>query len=265
MNGPLRIPITLFSLLLNVFLMAQPGDPAARKQGYIKKKDANNKVIYEGEFKDDKPVGKFKYYYPNDSVKAILNFKNAGQFAYAKLFHPNGKRMAEGKYVNKEIKDSVWTYYDEAGVMISKDRYKMGKKHGLCVVFLPDGKISEERNYKEDILQGEFKDYFDGVSLRSKGQYYDGKLDGRVVYYYPNGVEVAVGFYRNGLKVGPWIYKTESNKVREKELYRNGVLANKKDTDEFFAKSKEQMPAAPTKSNTPVPSKKPSTNSKKTQ
>ncbi|MDI1356380.1 MAG: hypothetical protein PSX36_15800 [bacterium] len=207
------------------------------KQGYWKKKDDANKLVYEGEFKDDKPVGKFKYYYPNDSVRAIMQFKDGGKIAYAKLFHPSGKRMAEGKYINKEIKDSVWTYYDEAGVLISKDNFKAGKRSGKCFVYLPEGAISEERNYKEDLQEGIFKVYFDGVHLKSTGKFVNGKMEGRVAYFYPNGVEVAAGYYKNGQKNGPWIYKTESGKIRDKELYVNGSLASKKETDEFFLKS----------------------------
>ena len=66
----------------------------------------------------------------------------------------------------------------------------------------------------------------------------NGQLDGKVSYHYPNGVEVAVGYYKNGQKNGPWIYKTENGKVKEKELYKNGKLAGQKESDEFFAKTK---------------------------
>ena len=101
-------------------------DAAGKKQGYWKKKDdKEGKLIYEGLFKDDKPQGVFKYYYPFDSVKAIMDFKLDGKYSYAKLFHPTGKIIAKGKYIG-EAKDSVWVYYDEKGVMVSKDIYVNG-------------------------------------------------------------------------------------------------------------------------------------------
>src|SRR5688572_23660587 len=50
----------LFQFLITV---AQTTDAKGRKQGYWKKKEAGtDKLLYEGEFKDDLPVGKFKYY-----------------------------------------------------------------------------------------------------------------------------------------------------------------------------------------------------------
>lgn len=262
---PFRATLSLCALLIGVLSFAQTTDASGRKQGYWKKNDASGKRIYEGTFKDDKPIGKFKYFYPNDSVKAILNFKNEGAFAYANLYHSNGKRMAQGKYINKEVKDSIWLYYDEAGILISSESYKNGKKNGPYFVYLPNGKLSEEKNYRDDVLSGEFKEYFDGVNIRTKGTYIDGKLDGRTVYYFPNGTEVAAGYHRNGLKTGSWIYRTENGKVREKELYRNGVLANTKDTEAFFSKEKEQTPVVPTPTKSPAPTKKPVQQPKKSK
>jgi antitoxin component YwqK of YwqJK toxin-antitoxin module len=228
----------LIFVLISFFAQSQTTDTKGRKQGYWKKTNEKNKLIYEGEFKYDKPVGKFKYYSPNDSVQAIMIFKNEGKIAYAKLFHANGKRMAEGKYVYKELKDSTWKFYDELGVLLSIDIYKQGKKNGLCLVYMPDGTVSEERYFKEDVMDGTFKDYFSKNAIKAQGKYVKGELEGRVTYHYPNGVEVAAGYYKNGQKTGPWIYKTEDGKVKEKELYKNGKLANQKETDEFFAKTK---------------------------
>jgi antitoxin component YwqK of YwqJK toxin-antitoxin module len=240
----MRKILSILFLIQGSFLLAQTTDAAGNKQGYWKKKDEKtDKLIYEGEFKDNKPVGKFKYYYPNDSVQAIMSFRDAGKIAYAKLFHPTGKRMAEGKYI-KEIKDSLWLFYDEAGVLISKDKYVMGKKDGISYVYLPDGAVAEERNFKMDVQHGPFKQYFDGKKLKGQGNYVNGNLDGRAAYYFPNGIEVAAGFYKNGHKTGPWIYKDEKGKIKEKEYYKNGKLASKKETDEFFSKNKpKETPA----------------------
>ena len=229
---------TLFIILLVSFSFAQKKDGPGKKNGYIKKKDpVTSKLIYEGEFKDDVPVGRFKYYYPNDSVRAIMHFRNGGKVAYAWLFHMTGKRMAEGKYVNREIKDSVWTYYDEAGVLLSRESYKQGKKDGSCYVYLPDGELSEQKTYKDDVLHGPFRQYFDGKNIRAQGKYLNGFLEGRVSYHYPNGPEAAAGFFKTGAKNGPWIYKNEDGTVKEKELYKNGKEASEKETKEFFEKS----------------------------
>lgn len=245
--------LPLLFLLQATCYFTQTTDANGKKQGYWRKKDdTGNHLVYEGEFKDDKPVGKFKYYYPNDSVRAIMNFRQNGKVAYAKLFHlSTGKRMGEGKYI-QEVKDSVWIYYDENGTLLSKDNYVMGKKNGISYVYLPDGKLAEERNYKMDVQDGPFKQYLDGKRLRGQGNYVNGQLDGKATYYYPNGVEVATGWYKNGQKTGPWIYKEDSGKIKERELYKDGKLASQKEADEFFAKSKQkETPAVKDKNKSP--------------
>ena len=228
---------------------AQTVDEKGKKQGYWKKKDEKTgKTVYEGEFKDDQPTGLFKYYYPNDSVRAVVTFRSGGPASYAKLFHPaTGKRMAEGKYVGQEIKDSIWTYYDESGKLLSKEAWVKGKKEGISYVYLPDGAVSEEKTFRNGVEEGGFKQYFEAGKLKSHGAYKAGKLDGRVAYLYPNGVEAAAGFYREGKKSGPWIYRDKEGKVTEKELYKDGELASADETKIFFEKTKIQDITPPAK------------------
>ncbi len=212
-------------------------DAAGKKQGYWKKRDDKGKLLFEGLFKDNTPQGMFKYYYPFDSVKATMNFSQNGNLAYSTMFHPSGKKMAYGKYI-KEQKDSVWTYFDDKGALISREAYLTGKKNGKEIVYFPDGVMSEERNYKMGIQDGLFKLYFDKQTVKGEGNYVNGIMEGKNAYYYPNGVAAATGYYKNGNKTGPWIYKNSEGKVKEKELYKNGVLATKIETEAFFNKNK---------------------------
>lgn len=228
-----------------LFVNAQTTDANGKKQGYWKKVDEKTqKLIYEGLFKDDKPQGVFKYYYPFDSVRAIINFKQDGAYAYAKLFHPTGKIMATGKYVGESIKDSVWLYYDDMGVMMSKEVYVKGKKDGKALVYFPNGKIAEEKNFKMDQQHGPFKQFYDGTKIKSEGNFVNGKQEGKGAFYYPNGVSAASGYYKNGLRNGPWIYKDKEGKITSKELYEYGQLADKKKTEEFFSKNKVKEEAS---------------------
>jgi hypothetical protein len=70
-------------------------------------------------------------------------------------------------------------------------------------------------------------------------------------------ITAAVGYYKNGNKNGPWIYRDKTGKVKEKELYKlNGQLASKKETEEFFSKNKtsdEKPKTVDTKTTTSKP------------
>jgi antitoxin component YwqK of YwqJK toxin-antitoxin module len=214
-------------------------DANGKKQGYWKKKDdKSNQLIYEGLFIDNKPQGVFKYYHPNDSLKAIMNFKQDGKYAYSTLFHLTGKKMASGKYIGED-KDSVWSYFDDKGVLISKETYALGRKNGKEFIYFTDGVISEERSYKDGKLDGLFTLYYDKGLIKSEGTYINGLLEGKNTFYFPNGVTAATGYYKNGSKIGPWIYRDKKGKITEKELYKlGGISATEKETTEFFSKHK---------------------------
>jgi antitoxin component YwqK of YwqJK toxin-antitoxin module len=89
--------------MLSVSIYAQTQtDASGKKQGYWKKiDDKTKKLVYEGLFKDDKPQGKFKYYYPFDSIKAIMDFRQDGKYAYSTMFHPNGKKWLMANILEK--------------------------------------------------------------------------------------------------------------------------------------------------------------------
>ncbi len=261
--------IIITTALIALQLKAQTTtDAAGKKQGYWKKVDTKTgKLIYEGLFKDDKPQGLFKYYYPHDSIKAKMFFIKDGKMSYSTMYHITGKKMAYGKYIGEE-KDSVWNYYDDKGVLISMETFTLGKKNGKALVYFPDGVVSEERNFKNNLQDGTFKLYFDKKTIRGEGTYVNGKLEGKNTYNYPNGIAAATGYYKNDKKVGPWIYRDTKGKVTEKELYKqNGEQASPKETLEFFNKNKpiEAKPKPETKDPKAVGTKTTSTKPKGTK
>jgi len=169
------------------------------------------------------------------------------------MYHQlSGKLMAQGKYI-KEEKDSIWIFYDDAGALLSKDNYNGGKKEGKCLVFLPDGTLAEEKIFKNGIEDGPFKQYFDGKLVKGEGKYVNGKMEGKTSYYYPNGIAAATGIFKNGHKNGVWIYKEKEGKVKDKELFKNGVQANKKETEEYLKKNKVPVEATTPKTGTVTP------------
>ena len=245
----LGILLALYSLLTTYYSVAQnKTDEKGLKQGYWEKIDpATKKIIYKGNFKDGKPQGVFTYYYPGmDSVKTKMDFRQDGKIAYAKLYYYTGKPEAKGKYIG-EMKDSLWTFYDGAGVLISTEMYANGKKNGLVKVFLPDGVLAEEKNYKDGKLNGPFKQYFPDKTVKAEGVYVNDNYNGKCVWYYPGGIAAAQGVYDNNVKKGVWIFNEKDGKLKEKEVWVNGKQLKPKEIEEYFKKNKAGQETTPDK------------------
>jgi antitoxin component YwqK of YwqJK toxin-antitoxin module len=189
-------------------------DDKGRKQGFWEKKDEKGFLIFRGEFKDDKPIGRMKQFYKGtDSLKALLHYR---------------------KDVN-EKRDSTWNFYDEQSKLISSEQYKNGKKEGSSKVYFPNGNLSEEINYVDDKKNGFNKKLYDSGQLKLQQIYKMGLLEGLSTTYYPNKTEAAKGYYKNGNKNHVWIYKKQDGSIDSKEYWWEGIEVKEVDYQKLKA------------------------------
>jgi antitoxin component YwqK of YwqJK toxin-antitoxin module len=198
-------------------------DEKGRKQGHWVKVDENKKKIYEGNFVDNIPTGKFVYFYDNGKPWSVSFFSNNGTVTHTKMYDAAEILTAEGKYVNQK-KDSVWKYYNKQGKLISDENYVNGVKTGIERVYYSSGGIVEEKQWKDGKLNGPRKKYFESGKLRYEGQYIDDKVEGYTKFYYSNGTVYAEGLYVNDLKHGKWKYSKQDGTPDRVEEYINGRL-----------------------------------------
>lgn len=232
-------------------------DTKGLKQGYWEKIDTETgKIAYKGSFKDSKPQGVFYYYYKGmDSIRSKSEFRQDGKIAYVTMYHlTTGKVQAKGKYIAEE-KDSLWSFYDAKGVLLSTETYTKGKKDGISKVYYENGNLSEEKMYKNNLLEGPFKLYYDDKKIKAQGAYMADQYDGKCSWLYPNGIAAAEGFYEKGVKKGIWVYKMQNAKITDREVWQNGKMLNKKEMDAYF-KSKGITLTEDTKADTKQPQQK---------
>ena len=108
-----------------VFSQLNKTDAKGLRQGKWQKKQANGRLLYEGEFKDGKPVGEWKRYHPGGQLKAEITYK--GDTAQTVLFDVWRKKIAEGNYVNQK-KEGLWEIYKNKQ-KVADEEYKYGLKH----------------------------------------------------------------------------------------------------------------------------------------
>lgn len=243
--------IVILFLISIVSVMAQnvgqPGndsivnytDIQGNKQGKWIRKYDKDKIAYMGYFKNNMLVGNYKRWYYSGALKAEINYNEEGSVGYAKLYWDNGKLMATGKYINQNVKDSIWQYYGTDGILMLKESYKNGVLDGNTVAYFRNGNRSKLAPYTNGKLNGIYKEYWEDNGITRLEIYYkDGVRYGAINVFYENGKPYLKGNYFCDLPHGKWIVYFKDGKI-EKELdYYHGTLKNE---DKYNEEFKQQM------------------------
>ena len=198
-------------------------DEQGRKQGKWTKEYPNGELRYEGQFKNDVPVGIFKHYDQSGNITANLEYFNEGNSVAARLYHLNGKIQAIGLY-SKQQKDSLWRYYNEKELLVSEETYRSGKLNGPSKTFYKNGKIAERFIYLDGLKDGEWKQFYEDGQEMVKCLYINNQLQGHYIRYYQDGRKEFEGRYKNDLKDGIWKFYLPNGKVDYELEYDNGLL-----------------------------------------
>jgi antitoxin component YwqK of YwqJK toxin-antitoxin module len=235
----LRLSLTaIISILLSFSCMAQNDlnktDQKGLKQGKWVKKYPNQVVMYEGFFKDDHPVGEFKRYYEDNTLRSLLIYSNDGIEAEATIYHPNGYISSKGKYIN-QMKEGKWQFFspENNGYLICEEYYSGNVRNGLSLKYYQDSTIAEKVNYVRGVKNGEWVQYFENGRMWIRSSYLNGKLDGKFEVWFENGTKSFSGQYKNDSRDGTWIIYNRDGSIKYKIEYRNGYTDDKRvDIDE---------------------------------
>ncbi len=208
-------------------------DGKGLKQGEWKKYHKNGMLRYVGNFKNDKPVGEFKYYDDAGSLQKKMDHK--GNVSYFIAFYKTGEVKIVGKYIGQK-RDSTWNFYDVDGYKKSTEFYINGLKNRISFVYYPNGKITEEKAFLNGFENGKWITYSEDGKKKKDATYENGFLEGKVVFYNEAGRRSIRGFYYHGTRDGVWLYfEGDGNTIKKKEEYKKGtrIDANKDDKIEI--------------------------------
>lgn len=225
--------IALLSIILTFPCIAQNDlnktDQKGMRQGRWIKKYPNQMIMYDGFFKDDHPVGEFKRYYDDNTMRSLLIYSIDGNEAEATIYHPNGFISSKGKYIN-HMKEGKWQFFspDSQGYLICEEYYSGNIRNGLSLKFYPDSSIAEKVNYIKGIKNGEWIQYYANGHMWIRSNYLNGKLDGKFESWFENGTKSFSGQYKNDSRDGTWIIYNQDGSVKYKIEYRNGYTDDRR-------------------------------------
>lgn len=203
-------------------------DTKGRKQGKWEKIYPGTRVYtYKGQFKDDKPIGKFTYFYKSGKVKAVIEHNAGSNRSVGYYYHPTGGLMSYGIYRSMK-KDSIWTNFDKKAMLINKETYYKDSLHGTKVVFYAkDERMRKQMpsivsNYKEGMLDGNYTEYFPSRTVKVKGAYKSNKKHGPWESYHPNGKKMMFTRYKDGARHGWCMAYDKTGKETGKKYFYYG-------------------------------------------
>ena len=198
-------------------------DKEGRKQGHWIKKYPNDIVMYDGFFRDDHPVGEFRRYYENKTLKSLLVYSSDGKEAAASVYHTNGFISSKGKYIN-QMKEGKWQFFSISinGYLICEENYTRNAKNGVSLKFYRDSTVAEKLIFVNDIRQGEWIQYYPDGTKCLKSAFQNDKVNGKYEVWFENGRLEFSGQYKNDIRDGLWQIFNPDGTLKYKIEYMNG-------------------------------------------
>lgn len=263
-NKKIKIILTLILCFGSLLSFAQidtstinKQDAQGRKQGVWKKYE-KGVLLYEGQFKDNIPVGTFNYYHTNGKLKSKTEFIQGVHKVKTTIYHENEKKASEGLFIDQK-KEGTWNYYANNELLIATENYANGNRQGNWKVFSTQtGVLLEETNYHNNLLHGEHKTFYTNGEVSLEENYLEGKLHGQATAYYPKNHHISsTGNYLKGVRVGTWDFYDVAGKKRSSVeystkqttktyvyLYQNGIGQKiNQDLIAYFLKNGEKAVA----------------------
>ena len=217
---------TIFILLLllpfGAFAQINQTDANGLRQGLWQKKQDNGRLLYEGHFKDGKPVGEWKRYHPGGQLKALIEYR--GDTAFTQIFDVWHKKLTEGNYVNRQ-KQGVWKIFKN-NVCVADEQYLDGVKNGVAHRYFDSGEVMEESSWKNGKQSGDYQVFYKNGQAYIQSKMLDGKRHGMFLVFYQNGQPEREAEYKNGLRHGEWKFYSAEGEYLYSLLYNEGQLLN---------------------------------------
>ncbi len=247
--------IFCFFILITIFSTAQntPNqvDSQGRKQGVWSKRDFEGKLIYQGTFKDDKPVGLMKRFHSNGKVMAQINYAEDSDLSDAELFDTQGKLIAKGQYMDQK-KTGEWVYYLNSAI-VATETYIDGMKNGICKRYYKTGELLEESTWQNNNLHGIYRTYFQDGKVFLECNYANNQRNGSFRTWFTDGTIELDAFYTNDSRDKDWKYYDSSSNLKFTLKYESGKLLNPEVQDSIDRETQNQLNA--TGKNIPDPEK----------
>jgi antitoxin component YwqK of YwqJK toxin-antitoxin module len=203
-----------------------------KENGYLRTYDQDGKIKWDCFYDDGEMQGQQVQLFVSslDGYYVKTSNYNHGVLVgdYSEIYE-NGKLRLKGQYDNTGKKTGLWVTGEKDGSITDESEYKNDMLNGKQKSFFVDHTVSKIQTYKDDKLNGITLEYnYKTHNLQSEKNYTDGRLDGLYKMYSDDGKTLQYEIlYANG------------NISRQKNYYPNGKLQSVEEGNKVIEKYDE--------------------------
>ncbi|MCC2548384.1 tetratricopeptide repeat protein [Hymenobacter sp. BT175] len=176
----------------------------------------SGKMSSEGQYRDGRPDGEWKFYYPSGALSTRGSYRNGSREGNWTEYFENGKVESVRSYQDDEL-DGITLLYNMLGELLVEKTYRKG----MVVSYRgpgADGKPAGEQQILRN-WSGTVKTLFANGKPALEEVYVNGYFDKTRTYYYSTGQVYRRGTNVAGVISGPYFTYYPNGKPQEEENY----------------------------------------------
>ncbi|MBO7444815.1 MAG: hypothetical protein J6T86_00185 [Bacteroidales bacterium] len=195
-------------------------DENGLRQGLWKEYYPTGELRSRGKYKDSKPTGNWKFFFPDQTVEIVGAYTPKGEKDGEWLwFYPTGDTLMAAHYEDGDL-EGYYVEYDEEGIPVVQGNYVAGYEEGVWQY--RNGTSVESGHYDGGKKEGLWITTFDPTHTAFEIRYDQDVRDGKYVAYWENGTVKTLGKYNKGLQDGLWTYYNEDGHTTLTTLFKDG-------------------------------------------
>jgi antitoxin component YwqK of YwqJK toxin-antitoxin module len=203
-------------------------DAHKKRTGLWEKYYPNKRIRYQGQFKNGKEIGVFKFYDITNSENptTIKTYSKTSNQVAVSFYSIQGVLQSRGFFVERK-RVGQWNYYFLDGKIMSEEFYEDGNLEGKLINYYPNGKFTEISNYKNGLKNGTSQKYSSKGVLIEEITFKNGTPNGFAKYFELSGLLKETGVYKNGKRVGQWEYYMDGEKASAEDFRKKKKFTKK--------------------------------------
>ena len=190
--------------------------------------------------------GEWTLLYPSEKKLAVGNYKNNKRVGEWTFYFEDSKVEQQGKYKNDKP-EGEWNWYYETGELLRKEYYQNGLEEGEMLELTRQGDTIAKGSFSygektgkwyycvgDEVSEGEYvydlrngiwtHYYYPEMTLKSEGEYIQGRKHDKHKTYYRDGKIKEQGEYLNNLHHKNWRYYDKDGYIKTTINYNLGKV-----------------------------------------